>query len=145
MEPEFNYQSAPYDYAHCFNGQCACAGKCLRHMLAALIPADRNYVAVVNPNKVGSDGKSCPFFREKRLMRFAVGMSHLYDNLTYRDATAVKRPIYSHFGRSTYYRMRNGERPITPEEQVFIKNIFRTYGITSEPVFDAYRDDYDWE
>lgn len=144
MESEFNYQSAPYDFAHCFNGQCACADKCLRHLLAAHIPAGRNYVTVVNPNNVAPDGKSCLFFREKRLVRFAVGMVHLYDNLTYRDAAIVKRSIYSHFGRSTYYRMRNSERPITPEEQVFIKNVFRKHGITSDPVFDAYKDGYNW-
>ena len=145
MEPEFNYQSAPYGFAHCFNGQCACADKCLRYLLAAHIPSDRKYVTVVNPNNVVSDGKSCPFFKEKRLVRFAVGMIHLYDNLTYRDATIVKRPIYNHFGRSTYYRIRNRERLITPEEQIFIKNVFRKHGITSEPVFDEYKDDYDWE
>lgn len=145
MKSEFNYQSVPHNFAHCFNGQCARAGECLRYFVGERIPADCNYVTAVNPNKVALEEKSCPFFKEKRLVRMAIGMSHLYDNLTYRDAIAVKRPIYSHFGRSTYYRMRNSERLITPEEQAFIKKAFQACGITSEPVFDAYEDDYVWE
>lgn len=74
----------------------------------------------------------------------AVGMLHLYDNLNYRDALVVRREIYLHFGRGTYYRIRNGERMIAPDEQNFIKQVFRKHGITSDPVFDGYEDAYEW-
>ena len=144
MEPEIDYQSIPGNFAGCFNGQCLCADKCLRHLLTACIPEDRNYVTTVNPGKAVPDGKSCPFFLPKKVVRLAVGMLHLYDNLNYRDALAVRREIYLHFGRGTYYRIRNGERLIAPDEQNFIKQVFRKHGITSDPVFDGYEDAYEW-
>ena len=28
MKPEFNYESVPFDFSHCFCGQCKVADKC---------------------------------------------------------------------------------------------------------------------
>lgn len=144
MEPTLDYQSAPYDFAHCFDSRCTCADKCLRHFLGEHIPAERDYVTTVNPLKVGKSEKSCPFFRPKKIVRLAVGMIHLYDNLNYRDAVAVKREISHTLGRGIYYRIRNGERPIQPGEQDYIRRVFRKHGITTEPVFDGYKEEYEW-
>ena len=33
MKPEFNYESVPFDFSHCFCGQCKVADKCLRYQL----------------------------------------------------------------------------------------------------------------
>jgi len=50
----------------------------------------------------------------------------------------------SYFGRRTYYRIRKGERLLTPSEQQRILNILKNYGATHLQNFDAYVEDYDW-
>ena len=144
MEPEIDYQSIPTGYAHCFNEKCACADQCLRRLAALHIPADQNTVVAVNPGRTMAGGTSCPFFRPKKLLRLAVGMLHLYDNLNYRDALAVRREISRNLGRGIYYRIRNSERPLTPAEHSYVKRVFKKYGITSEPLFGGYKETYDW-
>lgn len=52
MKPEFNYESVPFDFSHCFCGQCKVADKCLRHQVALRIPESRYSVPVINPNNV---------------------------------------------------------------------------------------------
>ena len=50
----------------------------------------------------------------------------------------------SYFGRRTYYRIRKGERLLTPSEQQRILNILKNCGATHLQNFDAYVEDYDW-
>lgn len=47
-------------------------------------------------------------------------------------------------GRSMYYRIRNKERLLHPEEQKQIAAIFIKHGIKYEPTFDIYIEKYDW-
>ena len=46
MKPEFNYESVPFDFSHCFCGQCKVADKCLRYQVALRIPESRYSVPV---------------------------------------------------------------------------------------------------
>ena len=55
MKPEFNYESVPFDFSHCFCGQCKVADKCLRYQVALRIPESRYSVPVINPNNVSPD------------------------------------------------------------------------------------------
>lgn len=57
MKPEFNYESVPFDFSHCFCGQCKVADKCLRYQVALRIPESRYSVPVINPNNVSPDGE----------------------------------------------------------------------------------------
>ena len=61
MKPEFNYESVPFDFSHCFCGQCKVADKCLRHQVALRIPESRYSVPVINPNNVSPDGENCRY------------------------------------------------------------------------------------
>lgn len=145
MKPDFDYQSVPYDFVHCLNERCERAGQCLRRQVALHLTSDRKFVQIVNPLNMGSAGGNCPHFKEDRLLRYAQGMVHLYDKLTCLEAADVKSAVYGYLGRNMYYRSRNGGRLITPEEQSFIRKAFQRAGIQAEPVFDSYREEYDWE
>ena len=48
------------------------------------------------------------------------------------------------FGRRTYYRVRKGERPLSPDEQKSMLNILKQCGINDPGKFDAYFEAYDW-
>ena len=68
MKPEFNYESVPFDFSHCFCGQCKVADKCLRYQVALRIPESRYSVPVINPNNVSPDGENCRYFLMRRLV-----------------------------------------------------------------------------
>ena len=63
---------------------------------------------------------------------------------TVKQAHVVKDSIVATFGMNMYYRMRRGERLITPTEQEAIYQMLEQQGITTRPEFDAYVEDYLW-
>ena len=89
MKPEFNYESVPFDFSHCFCGQCKVADKCLRHQVALRIPESRYSVPVINPNNVSPDGENCRYFKADRMAVYGLGISRMFDDLNYRKAIAV--------------------------------------------------------
>ena len=121
MKPEFNYESVPFDFSHCFCGQCKVADKCLRYQVALRIPESRYSVPVINPNNVSPDGENCRYFKADRMAVYGLGI-----------------------GRSMFYRILHKERHVTPSEQEHIRQIFVNNGIDTEPVYDEYQEEYSW-
>lgn len=66
----------------------------------------------------------------------ARGMSNLYDAVSTPVASAIKQDLLDHFGKGLYYHLKNGEKPITPEQQAFIAETFAKHGATEAPVYD---------
>lgn len=102
------------------------------------------YLSVVNPAYVAGKEKNCPCFQSDHISRFASGITHLLDKIPHVQAVRLRSALYSHFGRNMYYRIRNKERLIRPEEQEFIRQLFLKNGINEEPAFDEYVELYDW-
>lgn len=143
MENNFNYGQVPKNYLHCQNTQCQHSASCLRFLVALRIDSSVSSFSIVNPAYVAGRTE-CPYFKPDQLIRFASGITYLFDNLPHAKAIKVKKIIYSHFGKNTYYRFRNQERLIKPEEQDFIHEVFVKEGIEEEPLFDKYVDKHDW-
>ena len=66
----------------------------------------------------------------------AQGMTNIYDEVSTSVASAIKQDLLNHFGKGLYYRMKNGEKNITPEQQTYIAEIFEKHGATHPPVYD---------
>ena len=66
----------------------------------------------------------------------AQGMSNIYDAVSTSTASAIKQELMDHFGKGLYYRMKTGEKHITPEQQAFIAATFEKHGVTTPPVYD---------
>lgn len=144
MKPDFDYNTVPYNYAHCFHSECKYAAKCLRHQVALRVPPEKGILSIVSPLFKPADGTDCPYFKADALKRFAQGMTHILDKVPHKEATALKRQMLSHFERNTFYRCWRGERLIHPDEQAYIRQLFINYGFTDEPVFDLYLEQYEW-
>ena len=86
----------------------------------------------------------CPHFQNAEKIHVAWGISHLLDNVPYKDGTNIKQQLIGHFGKTLYYRFYREERFLSPAEQNYIRQLFRRKGITEEPVFDSYTDEYNW-
>lgn len=72
----------------------------------------------------------------KTLAGMAQGMSNIYDDVSTSVASAIKQDLVEHFGQGLYYHLKNGEKPITPEQQAYIAEIFVKHGATTPPVYD---------
>ena len=58
---------------------------------------------------------------------------------------ALRYPgLMRHFSRRTYYRVRKGERPLSPSEQQVVLNALKRCGVKEPKDFDAYFEEYDW-
>lgn len=144
MKPDFDYNSVPHDFVHCFNAQCEHASKCLRHQIALLTPPERGVVRTISPVFKLPAGTNCSYFKAEKLQRFALGFAHLLDKVPYKDAVVLRKQIFNYFERSTYYRCLHKERLIKVEEQAYICQLFTNRGIEKEPVFDEYVEQYEW-
>lgn len=142
MEKDFDYQSVPYGFAHCFNSQCVLSQKCLHHLVAENCTSQYPTLPIINPNCIPADTTTCPYYRSIRKLHVAWGLSHLLDNVPYKDGNGLRQLLIAHFGKTNYYRCYRQERPLLPEDQAYIRNVFQQKGITEEPKFDRYSDEY---
>ncbi len=144
MKEDFDYNQVPKNYLHCLYTQCSRSKECLRFRVASRVPPDVEVISVVNRTYVAGKEEKCPYFRHTRLVCFALGITRIFDNLPHTQALKINRILYNYFQRNMYYRIRNKQRLISPEEQSFIREVFRKEGISEEPVFDEYKYEYDW-
>lgn len=68
--------------------------------------------------------------------QMAQGMTNIYDAVSTSVASAIKQELLEHFGKGLYYHLKNGEKPITPEQQAFIAATFAKHGADTPPVYD---------
>lgn len=144
MENEFNYQAVPYGYIHCFNAHCPKGEKCLHRLVAIHSTNQYPTLSVVNPNCIPDDADACPFYKSIQKIRVAWGVKSLLDDVPYKDATSIKNQLIQYFGRSLYYRFYRKEHSIDPEQQAYIRRVFRQKGIMKELTFEYYTDEYRW-
>ncbi len=145
MKQDFDYRNVPFGFLHCLNQACPRAEECVRHQLVKLIPAERVSISALNPALASENGKGCPYFLEDKLVRYAAGTKRLLDNVPQKDAIYIKDRMLAHFGRNNFYRFRNKQRLISPEEQEYIRKLFRSRGINEEPTYEEYIEQYEWE
>lgn len=144
MDNGFNNESVPSDFAYCFNHQCTKNKKCMRYLVAEFYSSAKSTIRIINPAGIPEDTNSCMQFHPIRKMRVAWGITHLFDNLPYKDVTGVRAQLINHFGRNNYYRIYRKELGLTPEEQKVFRQVFQKKGITDEPAFEYYTEEYQW-
>lgn len=130
-------------FVHCFNGNCKNANRCLRHQIIRFIPDTLWAVSVVNPARTSPTGK-CAAFMADTPVQYAVGMDHLLDQIPYLEAKRIKQRLLMTYGKNKFYQFKRKERTFSPEDQQYIRQVFRMYGVKDEPVFDAWLSGYRW-
>lgn len=144
MLKKLDYSLVPDDFALCLEKNCLHASTCLRFQASLYIPKERWVVKVVNPERVVPAG-DCPGFMDDSPLKNAYGMEHLLDNIPYRQAKEIRREMREYFGITHFYRLKRKERCFTPEDQQYVRDLLRRYGIEEEPVFDRYEENFGWE
>lgn len=146
-------QDIPKQYAYCFTGKGICpkADTCLRAIAAQIIvdsPEEPDKVIEsINPVYVQrlTPSDSCPFYRNNQPLRYAKGMTQLFEDLPLRQARSVRLQVMRCFSCTSYfYQSRKGIRLISPKEQEAIRRVFRSEGVNGEPKFDEYQYSLAW-
>lgn len=145
MKADFDYNTVPYGFSHCFNAKCPRAKKCVRYLVTQYLLPTHLDISIINPARITDGGKGCIFFMADKVVTFASGTKHLLDNIPHKDALAIRLQLIRHFGQNNYYRFRSGKRLISPSEQKLIQRIFINTRISTTPVYDEYIEQYDWK
>lgn len=143
MIETLNYSEVPFHFMHCFQADCPKASSCLRYQAVRFLPADKHTVKALNPAFVGNPAE-CKEYLSDTPVRYAYGMSKLFDELPYAKAKDIKDDIVFKIGKTQFYRMKNETIGISPLHQRTIKKVFLKYGIETDPVFDRYESNYQW-
>ena len=135
----------PHNFMCCLCAACPKAGGCLRHLAATECAPDREFFFCLNPNFPGAGSTDCSAFRPAEKLRFARGMTRMFDEIPLRKAMELKSRVVEYFGASRFYNyLVKGRYPVSPEDQEGVARLFAKAGIADPPVFDAYEDTYDW-
>ena len=147
-------QDIPPYYAYCFGGKDLCpqAATCLRAIAAQTLAESeeegKHILYCVNPVYVQrlSPTDSCRYYRNNKPVRYAKGITQLFEDLPLKQSRIVRLRVMQCFSCESYfYQSRKGKRLISPQEQEAIRNVFRSARVVGEPKFDEFRYDLAWE
>lgn len=109
-----------------------------------LSPEELISCSAINPKHLAKFKNECPYFCSNKQVRYAKGFLGILENLTAKQTHFFINRVISNSSRRTYYRVRNGERALSPAEQQNIINILKECGVTFSIEFDSYFEDYYW-
>ena len=144
MKDTIDYSEIPTNYIVCLNRECSKADSCLRQLVAEIIPSEVKQINIINPKYLTTFKSDCPYYKVAEKMRYAKGFIKMLENMTYKQMQNVTPSLKAHFGRMMYFRMRKGDRLISPAEQQDLLVIVERYGISQPQDFDEYIEKYEW-
>jgi len=137
----FDFKEVPVWYPLCYNRQCPLQTQCLRYQALLYAPSDLGARLCVMPSQL-RDGQ-CRYFAEIRLVTWARGFSRLYDRVLKADFTEMRKSLVAYFhGKRQYYWYLRGERPLSPEQQAWLKEWLRQWSYEWEFPFDSFEQAY---
>ena len=141
----FDFNLVPDWWAVCQNAGCPQAESCLRRVAAQSLPSSVTVWPCVMPGAL-KDG-DCDFFAKNEKVRIARGFKNMFARVKSRDDIyTMRRELTDYLGsKGTYYRYKEGERVLSPEQQQWILRLFAQHGYTDGLEFDEYTDGYDFK
>ena len=128
----------------CFIHECPLHETCLHWLTGQYYGGDTHIVTCVNPNNPTVNSQQCTMYQKDEIVKYAVGMMHIFDTIPYPIARITKKRLINLFSRKRFYEYRNGVRPIPPYEQQQIARVFQEEGWQGEIVYDGWKEDYLW-
>ncbi|MDY3788581.1 DUF6078 family protein [Bacteroides fluxus] len=144
MNNDLNYAQIPQSYLLCIDGQCPKSATCLHYIAARYIPCTQISWSILSPAYIAALQGPCPYYSINRKVRYARGFLGILQQLTKEQTRQFSAQVIAASSRRTYYRIRCGERAICPQEQESLREVLRQCGVTDEPEFDSYFEDYQW-
>lgn len=144
MNKKINFSQVPSYYKMCLNQECVNAGTCLRQLAEQSVPPNIECLTIISPKYLATQKGECPHYRPNNKVYFAKGFIRILENLPYKQMRIVISCLITHFNRRNYYRIRKGERLLSPTAQQEFLNILKSCNVSDPGEFDAYLEEYDW-
>lgn len=147
MENEEIFKAAasdiPRGWLYCFNSGCTVCSECVRYRSAESIESTRTSGMAVYPTATAG-GRHCTYFKRLRTIRSAWGFGRMFADVKAADAPRLRAIMKERLGgNGMYYRYHHGLRRLNPEQQEWIKALFRRHGY-GDAEFDHYREEVDF-
>lgn len=141
----FDFNIVPDWWAVCQNADCPQSADCLRFVVRQNMPLTVTVWPCVMPGIPNDD--ACSYFIKNEKVRLARGFKSMYAHVISRDDIyTMRRELTEYFGsKGTYYRYKDGEKILSPEQQQWILRLFGQHGYTEGLEFDEYIDGYDFK
>lgn len=88
---------APANYSRCFNNQCPKADNCLHRLAALRDTPEYPSIRIINPLCIPEDSSQCAYFQSTQKIHVAWGISHLLDEVPYKNLQPLKSQLIAHF------------------------------------------------
>ena len=141
---EIDYRKIPDWWVMCQKETCPKARECLRYQACVAVPKELTSWQCLLPQVL--DDEECRYFLKMEPVRMARGLNKLFREVQHRRSRQdIREALMRHFGSNgSYYRYKNGERWLNPEQQRCVLDIAHEHGCQSEDVFDEYAETYDF-
>ncbi len=128
--------------SYCVKEDCSVKGQCL-HYLA--FDNDKDFVEAyfINPRKVQGNAQ-CIKFLSNEVQKVGRGFRRALAQVPKGQITQIRSKMQRALGccYANYYRYMRGDSGLSPKQAKVIQQVFETYGIASDEVFDAYEEVY---
>ena len=128
----------PQGFTFCVQSECPLAAQCARHILYQNNTQDMPHLTVLNPLLTPFTAEGCPHFREYHIVRYALGFRNIYNAIPTQHAKLFWTTIPGITSESMYYRMKRGDKPISPTLQQRILTAAHRLGVPTSIDFDGY-------
>ena len=139
-----DFECVPKGYLMCFTADCPLHDECMSDQAGQVMPDDIDKGVCVYPTACRNG--QCRFFSPVRVVQTARGFGDIFRDVRRSDYSAMLAKLKGYLGTGgTYYRYKNGERLLLPEQQEWIGDLFRHYGCSGDVKFDSYLSTYVFE
>lgn len=139
------FKEIPEWWAVCAQTGCPRSGDCLRHQAFRKIPDGvKTWPCVLS--RAMKDGE-CPCYVKPERLKMARGFTNISNKVRVRATRkAIRLRITEYLGsKGSYYRYRDGERLLSPEQQQWILRLLESYGCPTEDFFTQYIEVFDFQ
>jgi hypothetical protein len=138
------YKARDPHYLVCFRDECPLHDSCLRYACGEYVDTRYYFVEAVNPKFPKVATSECPVYRKNETLMMKTGLTKFFEQMTGKQERAIRAHLISHYNRKVYYWLRNGVKPITPEDQQLIEDVCRLHGYNGPFVYDAEHKEWVW-
>lgn len=138
------FKEIPEWWAVCAQTDCPRSGECLRHQAFKQIPDEvKTWPCVMS--QAMKDGE-CPCYVKPERLKMARGFSNLSSKVRARAIRKTIRLRKTEYlgSKGSYYRYRDGERLLSPEQQQWILRLLESYGCPTEGFFTQFVEVFDF-
>lgn len=141
MTQDIDFKQVPHGWLLCYVSECPRKATCLRYQACLEAPSSSYFHQCVMPSVLKQP--QCPAYRPMQKTQVAIGFRHIFKDVKASDITRMRSELMDFLGSpATFYRYRNGSKPLNPRQQQWIQDMFRRHGYSDDIAFDEVKDMY---